>query len=124
MGYFTQSGTGTVRICRASKGPKNLGVRPGNWFTADRARALWQAPNRTAVKGKETGRFSAFSWVAGYAGKMQENWRLLISNAREHATPPTPLRGCLLLYVPGENVSDGASRFASNRFFDTYDCPP
>ena len=32
--------------------------------------------------------------------------------------------GKLLLYVPGENLRDGASRYASNGFFDPYDCPP
>lgn len=42
----------------------------------------------------------------------------------EHATPPTKLRGRLLLYVPSENVADGGSRFASSGFFDAYDCPP
>jgi hypothetical protein len=43
---------------------------------------------------------------------------------REHTTPPSQLRGRFLLYIPSENVSDGASRFASNGFFDAYDCPP
>ena len=33
-------------------------------------------------------------------------------------------RGRILLYVPCENVSDGASRYASNGFYDPYDCPP
>lgn len=33
-------------------------------------------------------------------------------------------RGRLLWYVPCENVSDGASRYASQGFFDLYDCPP
>jgi hypothetical protein len=42
----------------------------------------------------------------------------------EHAIPPSRLRGKLLLYIPCENVSDGASRYASNGFFDLYDCPP
>lgn len=32
--------------------------------------------------------------------------------------------GRLLLYVPSENVSDGASKFASKGFFDENDCPP
>lgn len=32
--------------------------------------------------------------------------------------------GRLLLYTPCENVSDGASRFASSGFFDPNDCPP
>jgi len=43
---------------------------------------------------------------------------------REHAPSRDQLRGRLLLYVPSENVSDGASRYASNGFFDAYDCPP
>jgi hypothetical protein len=43
---------------------------------------------------------------------------------REHASSAGRLRGRLLLYVPSENVSDGASRYASNGFFDAYDCPP
>jgi hypothetical protein len=43
---------------------------------------------------------------------------------REYATSTGQLRGRLLLYVPSENVSDGASRYASNGFFDAYDCPP
>jgi site-specific recombinase XerD len=34
------------------KGPKNLGVRLGNWLTADQARALWQAPDPNTLKGK------------------------------------------------------------------------
>lgn len=34
------------------------------------------------------------------------------------------LRGKILLYVPCENVSDGASKYASKGFFDAYDCPP
>lgn len=44
--------------------------------------------------------------------------------ADERGTPPGELRGRLLLYVPSDNVSDGASRYASNGFFDPDDCPP
>ncbi len=43
---------------------------------------------------------------------------------REHATPASQPGGKLLFYIPDENVSDGASRFDSNGFFDAYDCPP
>jgi hypothetical protein len=39
-------------------------------------------------------------------------------------TAADPTRGRILQYVPCENVSDGASRFASHGFFDVYDCPP
>ena len=32
--------------------------------------------------------------------------------------------GQLLIYVPSENVADGASKYASKGFFDAYDEPP
>ncbi len=34
------------------KGVKKLGVRLGNWLTAEQAHALWQAPDRESLKGK------------------------------------------------------------------------
>ena len=37
---------------RRVKGVKKLGVRLGNWLTADQPQALWQAPDREQVKGK------------------------------------------------------------------------
>jgi site-specific recombinase XerD len=37
---------------RRVKGPKNLGVRLGNWLTAEQARALWQVPDPNTLKGK------------------------------------------------------------------------
>lgn len=37
---------------RRVKGAKKLGMRLGNWLTADEARSLWQLPNRHSVKGK------------------------------------------------------------------------
>ena len=52
------------------KGPKNLGVRLGNWLTTDRAKALWQVPDPDTLKG-QAGSSTARdpSWVAGWAGK-------------------------------------------------------
>ncbi|MBX9600031.1 MAG: hypothetical protein K2X35_03465 [Bryobacteraceae bacterium] len=47
---------------------------------------------------------------------------LIESVGREAQT--TMPNGRLLLYTPCENVSDGASRFASSGFFDPNDCPP
>ena len=35
---------------RRVKGVKKLGVRLGNWLTAEQAHALWQAPGREKVK--------------------------------------------------------------------------
>src|SRR6202140_997147 len=37
---------------RGVKGVKKLGVRLGNWLTADQGQALWQAPDRVLIKGK------------------------------------------------------------------------
>ena len=34
------------------KGVKKLGVRLGNWLTAEEARRLWQAPDANTLKGK------------------------------------------------------------------------
>jgi site-specific recombinase XerD len=37
---------------RRVKGAKRLGVRLGNWVTATQARALWQVPDPSTLKGK------------------------------------------------------------------------
>ena len=37
---------------RRVKGVRNLGVRLGNWLTAEQSIALWQAPNPEKLKGK------------------------------------------------------------------------
>jgi integrase len=37
---------------RRVKGLKKLGVRLGNWLSADEARALWQFPDAETLKGK------------------------------------------------------------------------
>jgi integrase len=37
---------------RRVKGVKKLGIRLGNWLTAEQSNALWQAPDRQRLKGK------------------------------------------------------------------------
>src|SRR5437870_10476136 len=37
---------------RRVKGVKKLGVRLGNWLTAEQGQALWKAPDRERLKGK------------------------------------------------------------------------
>jgi site-specific recombinase XerD len=37
---------------RRVKGVKKLGVRLGNWLTAEQGQALWQVPDRERLKGK------------------------------------------------------------------------
>jgi site-specific recombinase XerD len=40
---------------RRVKGAKKLGVRLGNWLSANEARALWQCPDPKTLKGKRDG---------------------------------------------------------------------
>jgi site-specific recombinase XerD len=37
---------------RRVKGVKKLGIRLGNWLTAEQSQVLWQAPNQERMKGK------------------------------------------------------------------------
>ena len=37
---------------RRVRGVKKLGIRLGNWLTAEQGNALWQAPDREQLKGK------------------------------------------------------------------------
>ena len=37
---------------RRVKGVRNLGIRLGNWLTAEQGHALWQAPDPDKLKGK------------------------------------------------------------------------
>ena len=49
---------------RRVKGAKKLGVRLGNWLTAEDARRFWQSPAQTHSKESGTVRFSPYCWVA------------------------------------------------------------
>jgi len=44
--------SGLAAGIRRVKGPKNLGVRLGNWLTAVQAKAIWQVPDPSTLKGK------------------------------------------------------------------------
>lgn len=43
---------GLAAELRRVKGVKKLGVRIGNWLTADQSQAPWQAPDQNRLKGK------------------------------------------------------------------------
>jgi hypothetical protein len=43
---------GSASGIRRVKGVKKLGIRLGNWLTAEQGNALWQAPDRQRLKGK------------------------------------------------------------------------
>src|SRR5499433_151849 len=50
---------------RRVKGVKKLGIRLGNWLTAEQGNALWQAPDRRRLKGKrDRALLAACVWVA------------------------------------------------------------
>ena len=52
---------------RRVKGAKKLGVRLDNWLTQAEARALWQLPNASHLKGAGTGESWPCCWVADCA---------------------------------------------------------
>jgi hypothetical protein len=56
---------------RRVKGVKNLGVRLGNWLTAEQGHALWQTPDDHRLKGKPTAPCCASCWRVGCGGT---NW--------------------------------------------------
>ena len=58
------------------KGAKKLGVRLGNWLTAEEARRFWQSPAQTHSKESGTVRFSPCCWAADFAAV---NWLIWTS---------------------------------------------
>jgi len=58
------------------KGAKKLGVRLGNWLTAEEARRFYSRPPRTRSKGSGTVRFSPCCWAADSAAA---NWLIWTS---------------------------------------------
>ena len=61
---------------RRVKGAKKLGVRLGNWLTAEEARRFWQSPAQRHSKESGTVRFSPCCWVADSAAA---NWLIWTS---------------------------------------------
>lgn len=54
---------------RRVKGSKRLGVRLGNWLTADQARSLWQLPNAGMLKSRRDRAILAVYLPAGSASR-------------------------------------------------------
>lgn len=57
------------------------------------------------------------------SGVVSERSRLLQIHESDYGKRWQDL-GRLLIYVPSENVADGASKYASKGFFDAHDAPP
>src|ERR1700746_507839 len=54
---------------RRVKGVKKLGVRLGNWLTAEQGHALWQAPDCQRLKGKRDRALLALMLACGFGRK-------------------------------------------------------
>src|SRR5713226_5035911 len=74
---------------RRVKGVKKLGMRLGNWLTAEQGQALWQAPDRQQVKGKRDRALLALllacglrrhelaSLTVGHLQQREEHWAIV-----------------------------------------------
>ena len=89
---------------RRVKGVKKLGVRLGNWLTAEQGQALWQAPDRERLKGKRDRALLALLLACGlrrheavaltlhHLQQREEHWAIvdLMSKGGHVRTVPVP----------------------------------
>jgi site-specific recombinase XerD len=89
---------------RRVKGVKKLGVRLGNWLTAEQGQALWQAPDPQRVKGKRDRALLALLLACGlrrheavtlrldHLQQREEHWAIvdLIGKGGHVRTVPVP----------------------------------
>src|SRR5438067_7430849 len=68
---------------RRVKGVKKLGVRFGNWLTAEQGHALWQAPDHQRLKGKRARALLALALACGLIRHECVAWRLCHWQKRE-----------------------------------------
>jgi len=89
---------------RRVKGVKKLGVRLGNWLTAEQGQALWQAPDRQRLKGKRDRALLALMLACGlrrhevvtltldHVQQREEHWAIvdLVGKGGHVRTVPVP----------------------------------
>jgi len=89
---------------RRVKGAKKLGVRLGNWLTAEQGQALWQAPNAQRLKGRRDRallalrlacglrRHEAVTLILDHLQQREEHWAIvdLMGKGGHVRTVPVP----------------------------------
>jgi integrase len=89
---------------RRVKGVKKLGVRVGNWLTAEQSQALWQAPDHQRLKGKHARALLALLLACGlrrheavalrldHLQQREEHWAIvdLVGKRGQVRTVPVP----------------------------------
>ena len=116
---------------RRVKGVKKLGVRLGNWLTAEQSHALWQAPDHQRLKGKHDRALLALLLACGlrrheavslrlhHLQQREEHWAIvdLVGKGGHVRTVPMPdwvrnerTIGSLRLRLIGESCSAGSTR--------------
>jgi site-specific recombinase XerD len=108
---------------RRVKGPKNLGVRLGNWLTTDQARALWQVPDPDTLKGKRDRallgvllgcglrRKEAAELDVAHLQRRQDHWAIvdLVGKGHHIRTVPVPdwVKSSIDSWLVSAGVSEG-----------------
>jgi len=108
---------------RRVKGPKNLGVRLGNWLTADQARALLQVPDPSTLKGKRDRallgillgcglrRREAAELDVAHLQRREDHWAIvdMVGKARHIRTVPVPdwVKAAIDSWLASAGVSEG-----------------
>src|SRR6202161_3206088 len=109
---------------RRVKGVKKLGVRLGDWLTAEQGQALWQAPNRDEMKGKRDRallavllacglrRHELAALAVGHLQQREGHWAIvdLRGKAAHVRTVPVPdwVRGLLGDWMKSDGITSGS----------------
>jgi site-specific recombinase XerD len=105
------------------KGAKKLGLRLGNWLTADEARQLWQLPDPFTIKGKRDRAILALLLGCGlrrreltelslkHVQRREDHWAIvdLIGKGGHVRTIPMPnwVKQAIDLWLTASSVTDG-----------------
>ncbi len=107
---------------RRVKGVKKIGVRLGNWLTAEQSQRLWQAPNGECMKEKRdrailaillacgVRRHEAVNLNLGHIQQREEHWAIVdLKGKAGHSTIPMPawVKTLLDQWLQTANITSG-----------------